>query len=186
MVKLSAKRKPIPSTQHLPEWVVENVPKELVESTLFRFDIMLQVNETDDSGVTKKKTITVDILPDLKLDYEELEEQMMRLPAQYAFWAAIYSEVRNSVELMERAIKVRRGVAISQLLRSGKEDNIKFTTDQVKQVLESDEQLVKLDEKLQKLQMQNGKLYHMMEALKMKAELSRSLAGFKRQEQSHN
>lgn len=165
---------------------MENLPKELIESTLFRFDIMLQVNETDENGVTKKKTITVDILPDLKLDYEELEEQMMRLPAQYAFWAAIYSEVRNSVELMERAVKVRRGVAIGQLLRSGREDNIKLTTDQVKQVLESDEQLVKLDEKLQKLQMQNGKLYHMMEALKMKAELSRSLAGFKRQEQSQN
>jgi hypothetical protein len=183
---LSSKRKAIPNTTHLPDWVMENLPKELVESTLFRFDIMLQVNETDENGANRKKTITVDILPDLKLDYEELEEQMMRLPAQYAFWAAIYSEVRNSVELMERAIKVRRGQAIGELLRSGREDNIKLTTDQVKQVLESDEQLVRLDEKLQRLQMQNGKLYHMMEALKMKAELSRSLAGFKRQEQSHN
>jgi hypothetical protein len=35
----------------------------------------------------------------------------------------------------------------------------------------------------QRSQMQAGKLYHMLEALKMKAELARSLAGFKRNEQ---
>ncbi len=170
---------------NLPEWLKDHVPKDLLDSSLFRFEVMLQEEETVD-GKTKKKKIVVDMLPGSILSYENLEQQMMDLPGQYAFFSAIYSEVRCNAETMERAIKARRGVITEQLVKQGKEGNLKFTVDQVKNVLESDEGLVKLDNKFKKLQMQCGKLYHVIEMLKMRAELARSLAGFKRQELSHS
>lgn len=179
------KRRPIPGSTKLPEWIREWVPAELAESTLFRFEVMLQVEENTDTGI-KRKTITVDLLPDLDLDYEILEEQMQNLPAQYAFFAAVYSEVRMNVELLERAVKARKGKIVQTMVKEGREEKLKFTADQIKTVLEADDGLVRLDEKLQKFQMQAGKLYHMLEALKMKAELARSLAGFKRQEQTQH
>jgi len=171
--------KSIPSRNELPAWITNNVPEALVDSTIFRFEVKL--NSIDpDTG--KHRIITVDILPDLNLDYDTLEEQVQDLPAQYAFWAAIYSECRNMVALAERAVKVRRAQAIRAVQKDAADNKVRFTAEQVKHLIEADNALVGADSKLQKFQMQAGKLYHMLEALKMKAELSRSLAGFKRQE----
>ena len=174
--------KPIPGSVKLPEWIKQYVPEELAQSSLFRFDTLLQVEETGPDGKQRKKRITVDLLPDLDLDYEILETQLQNLPAQYAFFAAVYSEVRMNSELVERALKAKKGNIVKMMVSEAGREKIRFTADQIKIVLESDEGLMRLDEQYQKLQMQAGKLYHMLEALKMKSELARSLAGFKRKE----
>lgn len=161
--------------QKLPQWIVGNVPKELVDdSTVFRFKVPLP---------STGKKVEVDILPDLDLDYEILEEQMQDIPAQYAFYAAFYSELRLMVAKAERNLKARRGEATQFVASQAKERGTKLAADSIKQIVESDEKLCQADDRLQKAQMLCGKIYHMLEALKMKAELARSLAGFKRQEQ---
>lgn len=172
--------KKIPHNTELPSWITDNVPDALVESTLFRFSVRLN---SKDPETGKNRTIDVDILPDLDLDYDVLEEQMQDLPAQYAFWAAVYSECRNMVAVAERALKVRRAKAIHVVQEDARDNNVKFNAEQVKQLVEADKELVDTDLTLQKFQMKAGKLFHMLEAIKMKAELCRSLAGFKRQEQ---
>lgn len=171
----------IPSDQTvLPKWISDNIPKELVESTIFRFEVKLNSINPE---TKKNRIIEVDILPDLDLDYDLLEEQVQELPAQYAFWSAVYSECRNMVAIAERAVKVRRAQAIRAVQEDARDNKVRFTAEQVKHLIEADAALVKADKKLQEFQMKAGKLFHMLEALKMKAELSRSLAGFKRQEQ---
>jgi len=170
----------IPENSVLPAWISDNIPQELVESTVFRFTVKLQAI---DPSTYKNRVILVDILPDLDLDYDLLEEEVQTLPAKYAFWAAVYSEARNMVAVAERAVKVRRAEAIKAVQRQAQADKVKFTAEQVKQLVEADALLVQADRKLAEFQMKAGKLFHMLEALKMKAELSRSLAGFKRQEQ---
>jgi len=172
--------KKIPINTVLPKWITNNVPSELVGSTIFRFEVKLNSVNPE----TKKNTIIeVDILSDLDLDYDLLEEQVQDLPAQYAFWSAVYSEARNMVAVAERAVKVRRAQAIRAVQDDARENKVRFTAEQVKHLIEADAALVKADQKYQEFQMKAGKLYHMVEALKMKAELARSLAGFKRQEQ---
>jgi hypothetical protein len=171
--------KTIPNSSELPTWIADNVPEELVNSTVFKFRVKLN---SIDPATKKNRIISVDILPDLNMDYETLEEQIQYLPAQYAFWAAIYSECRNMVAVAERAVKVRRAQAIRAVQNDAANNKVKFTAEQVKHLIEADKALVGADTQLQKFQMQAGKLYHMLEAIKMKAELSRSLAGFKRQE----
>lgn len=159
----------------LPQWIEENVPKELVsDSTLFKFKVPLPATGTK---------VEVDILYDLDLDYEILEEQMQDLPAQYAFYATFYSELRMMVARAERNLKARRGEAIRFITDQATERRTKLSVDSIKQIVEADAKLGVADDRLAKAQMLAGKMYHMLEALKMKAELARSLAGFKRQEQ---
>jgi hypothetical protein len=194
----------IPKTTAQPKWISEHLPKELVESPVFRFRVPLQVldyyycsdcgnkfarkQECECGGTIKQrmKEVEVDITPDLDLDYDMLEEQMQDLPAQYSFWAAVYSEARCRAALVERRMKAARGEAINLVQRRAAKDKIRFTNEQVKSVVEAETVVKKADVALQEIQMKTGKLYHMLEAIKMKAELARSLAGFKRQEQERS
>ena len=170
----------------LPKWVEENIASispELLNSTLFKFKAKLQViTDKDENSKPIYKEIEVNLLPDLDLDYEMLEDQMQDIPAQYAFWSTVYSEVRMSVAVAERKLKMRYGQAYEKVQKEFEANKIKPTIEVIKRIVEKDSEIVKTDIEYQKLQMQAGKLYHMLEALKMKSELARSLAGFKRNE----
>lgn len=158
----------------LPKWISEHVPTEVAESTLFKFNIKL----------LNGNTITVNMLNDLDIDYDILERQLEDIPAQYAFWAAVYSEVRSYVAVYERRIKAKKGRLTETIIEAAKIDKVKLPEKIVASIVEKDESLAKLDMDLASAQMKAGKLYHMLEAIKMKSELTRSLAGFKRQEKS--
>jgi len=157
----------------------ENLPEELLGTGLFAFKVNLRVK---DPNTGLPRVIALDMLPDLMCDREMIEFQMEDIPAAYAFWSAVYSELRMNVSVLERAVKIRKGQAVKEVQESAREENIRFTGDQVKIVMEADPELGKLDQGLAKVQMHTGKVYHMMEALKMKAELARSLLATKRQE----
>ena len=174
--------KKIPSNSDLPDWISEHVPAELAGSTLFRFVVSLRAMNDDGSP----RQILVDLLPCIDLDIENLVEQMEHLPAQYAFWAAVHSEVKLAVSVAERSLKIRRGLATKEANKQAQDIGVKLSVETIKIIVESDDELKKADMRLSIVQMHSGKLHHMLEALKMKAELARSLAGFKRQELSNN
>lgn len=159
-----------------PPWVSEHIPEELVNSTIFRFRITLPGKQPIRAEV--------DLLADLDVDYEDLEQQMSQIPSIYAYWAAIYSELRRITATLERAIKARRGAAVAHIVEEGRNSQTKLTDKSVAMLLEKDTKLDELEHQLNKVNMNVGKLYHMLEALKMKADMLRSLAGFKRQERA--
>ena len=161
-------------------WIESNVPQELIKSSLFRFDVTLRVPDPDNPG--KNKKISVDILSDLDVDMDILEEQMQNLPSQYAYWSAIYSELRVAVAVAERNLKVRKGKATDEVVSRAKEAGTKVTADQVRQIVEINPALVEADLKLANAHMIAGKIYHMLEAVKMKHEVCRSLIGIKKAE----
>ena len=193
----------------LPPWISEYLPKELVDSKLFKFNVELQsvrnyvcdiCGATYDQSINKctaiddgqlcnsvkfkpvNKKITVDLLNDIDLSYDDLELHMQRLPAMLVFWSAVYSEARMKVALDERRLKAIKGEIMHRIVAKSQQESIKLSVEQVKNVVESDREVQAADVQLQFSQMQCGKLYHYIEALRMKAELARSLAGFKRQE----
>lgn len=163
----------------LPSWIEENLPPELANSTLFKFRIKLPV----DKGI---KDIDVDLLPDLDLDYELLEDQMPDIPAQVMNWAALYSEMKMRVSVQERRVKARRGQVVKLIQEEAQKNKVRLTDSQVKLIAEADKVLVEADSRLAVLQMQTGKLWHMIEALKLKAEIARSLAGFRKLERQES
>lgn len=171
----------IPTREDHPGWVVDNIPSELATSTLFRFKIKLQARSEEDSKDTINEVI-VDLLPDLDLDYDRLEEQLSALPAQYAYWAAVYSELRLNVAIAERKLKARRGRVMEMIQKEARENNVKLNEFTLRTIIESDKRLNEAEVKFLLAQMHSGKLYHMLEALKMKSDLGRSLLGLKKQE----
>lgn len=162
------------------EWIEANVPSELINSSLFRFEVSLRI--PDPENPKKSKKIQVDILSDLDVEMDILEEQMQNLPSQYAFWSAVYSELRVSVAVAERNLKVRKGKATDEVTQRVKESGTKVTADQLRQIIEVNPALIEADLKLANAHMLAGKIYHMMEAVKMKHEVCRSLIGIKKAE----
>jgi hypothetical protein len=177
----------IPHNRTLPTWIQENLPPELATSTLFKFNVKLQAIERidDDTGRPIRKEIVVDILPDLDLDPEIVEQQMAAIPAQYAFGSAVYSEVRLGVAVAERKLKARKAEVIKAVVAEFIKDVGKPPpAETLKMIIEADKRLNETEMNFQHAQMQAGKLYHMLESLKMKAELARSLLGLKKQERN--
>lgn len=177
----------IPKNKRLPKWIEENLDPALITSNLFRFMVKLQAMETNAEGKLERRSIQVDVVPDLDIDMEILEEQMCDLPAQYSFWAAVYSEVRLGVAVAERKLKARKAevtrLVVDEYKREG--GGKPPSAEVLKVVVEADERLNVAELNFQHAQMQSGKLYHMLEALKMKAELSRSLLGLKKQDRDN-
>jgi hypothetical protein len=166
-------------SENLPQWIDENLPEELLGTNFFEFKVNLRAR---DPKTKKAKNITINLLPDLVLDRELIEQQMEELPASYVFWSTLYSELRCNVEVLSRAVKIRRGQAIQDVQKRARDEGIKFTGEQVKAVVEADAELNKLEEGLAKAQMQTGKVWHMVKALEMKGDFARSLLTMKRKE----
>ena len=156
-----------------PSWIDEHIPPELASSTLFRFDARLP------DGTT----ISVDLLQDIDVDYERLERQLEDTPAQYVWYASVLAELKAQVQILERKCKARRGYLTEQAVATAAAAGVRSpAADVVKIMIESDETLNKLEALLAKGQKHANKIHHMVEALRMKSEHLRSLAGFKRQE----
>lgn len=166
----------------LPQWISEHIPSELANSTLFRFNVIVD----RDKATRDNKFVAVDLLPDLDLDYHLLEQQMEQLPGQYAYWAVLYSQVRYMVAVQDRVAKAVRGVAMEEIKNREQREGVKLSVDQVKQFTEANKRVQEAELELAKRQLAAGKLFHMVEAMRLKADLARSLAGFKRQEFSNS
>jgi hypothetical protein len=122
------------------------------------------------------------MLQDIDVDYDALEESLQTMPAQYTYWAAVFSTYKALVAQVERRTKTRRGVIAREAVSKASEHNVKLTDTQLKTIIEADEDLVKLEMLTINMQANANKLYHMLEAIRMKSDHCRSLAGFKRQE----
>ncbi len=176
----------IPKNTKRPTWIDENLPPELATSSLFKFKVKLQASIIDpETEKSKRLEIEVDVLPDLDIDGDILETQMRDVPAQYAFWSTVYSELRLGVAVAERKLKARKAEVTNIIVKEAKENSIKLTDTMAKTIVESDERLNAAELNYQHAQMQAGKLYHMLEALKMKAEISRSLLSLKKQDRAN-
>lgn len=155
-----------------PTWLTRHIPADVIRSSLFAFDVKLW------DGTT----VRVDITNDIEIDYERLEQQMDEVPGQYVWWSSIYSEAKAMVTLLERRIKVRRGILVEAAIDEGRKSGVRLTDKQAEKVVEQDGILNKWEVSLIVLQKNVGKLYHMVQAIQMKSELLRSRSGFKRQE----
>ena len=107
----------------------------------------------------------------------------MQTPQIYAFWAMVYSEQRSEVAQLDRILKRRKSEIKQTIIEEAKRRDLPKVTDKVfNDLVEKDEIILKYEMKLIMANRTMGKLYNIVEALKMKSEHLRSMAGFKRQE----
>ena len=154
------------------KWFDEYVPEEVANSSLFRFQVK----------INSQQTVDVDMRADLEIDYSIIQSQLEDTPSEFAYWAAIYSELKMQVGKIERHIKVRRGKLIDKALKDAAASSVRLTDKQTQAIVEADEDLTKLELRLLIANKHCGKMFFMVEAIKMKSDNIRSLAGFARQE----
>ena len=160
-----------------PKWFDEYVPEEVANSTLFKFEV---TTGRDQAGNDQK--ISVDMRADLDVDYHLVQDQLEDTPSEFAYWAAIFSELKMQVAKIERMVKTRRARLIDEAMKNASAAQVKMTDKQTQAIIEADADLNKLELRLMLANKHAGKMYYMIEAIKMKSDNLRSLAGFARQE----
>jgi hypothetical protein len=152
-------------------WYSENVPEDIAKMLItLRFPVQ--------DGLIER-----DFRPDVEIDYEDLVKQLEETPAIFSFWANLLAEVRKQVAVIERKATRRRGEVTRTLLDEAKQAGVKLRRDDVEDLIEADDLLNKFEAELVIANRHMSKLFAITDALKMKSEHLRSLAGFKRQEQ---
>lgn len=132
-----------------------------------------------------------DFRSDLEINMIDLEDQMMDTPSIYAFWSNILSEQQMVVDTLERQLKIRRG-AVKRELREEAARSMRDGTalssrtglnrDDIDDLMSLDPEIKELGASLIKAKRALSKLWGIVNAVKMKSETMRSLAGFKKQE----
>jgi hypothetical protein len=153
------------------DWFDDNIPEDIA-STIVRVKVNLP----------KKKSIERDFRPDVAVDYDNLEVQLEEIPSSFAFWSSVLAEHRAVAATVERKIKARRAALANQLLEKAKLDGIKIAQWQVEMVTEIDDKLIEFESELILVNRTLSKLYAVVDAIRMKSDNLRSLAGFKREE----
>lgn len=152
-------------------WYAQNVPEDIAKQI-----ITLRFPAQD--GFIER-----DFRPDVEIDYDDLVKQLEETPAIFSFWANLLAEVRKQSAVIERKITRRKGEVTRTLLEEANSKGVKLRRDDVEDLIEADDLLNKFEAELIVANKHVGKIWAITDALKMKSEHLRSLAGFKRQEQ---
>ena len=126
--------------------------------------------------------ITKDFSVDVEIDYDMLEEQLAETPAIYAFLSSVLSEQKHVCAKFERLIARRRAMIIQNANEEAQKAGMKLHKYVLDEIVEADDKILELQTHLMLAQRSLGKLYGFVDAIRMKSEHLRSLAGFKRQE----
>jgi hypothetical protein len=152
-------------------WFDANIDEDIA-SAMVRVNIKL----------TSGKEVSRDFRPDLDIVYEDLEKLLEVTPSMFAYWAMVMSEQKMAVGLIERKIKRRRAVIAKKIIDEARAMGVSLRGTDIKELIESDDELEKLEVEFLVAQRTAGKLWNIVEAIKMKSEHLRSLSGFKKQE----
>jgi hypothetical protein len=183
----------------------DSVPFELIDSKVFVFDITLpsvfnktcepcrlvledELNSCPKCGSTNLKrsnrVVRVDIKSNVKIDYDSVEYSLQNIPSELSFWSAVYAEMKYRENICERVVKSVRSKVYDQILEASRSEGVKLSLESIKTLIEKDERINNSEIELAKAHMISSKLYYMVEAIKMKADLSRTLTSLKRSEYS--
>lgn len=152
-------------------WFENNVPEDIAQ-TLIKLSVTLPNN-------TK---ITRDFRPDLDIEYEKLEFEMAEMPSIFGFWSLVLAEQKASVMIIDRKIKTKRAETLKMVKEELQKTEVKLIGRHIDEIVDTDDAVKKLEIQLVIEKKRESKLYAICDSLKMKAEILRSLAGFKKQE----
>lgn len=184
---------------------IKSVPQDLIDSRLFKFEVTLPsmwvhfcapCNVIFDTSLIacpqcqnnqlekRNKTILVDISANVSLDYDTVERQLADIPSEYAFWATVYAETKYRTNILERAVKTARANAHEQILDAAAKDGVRLAQDAIKTLVEKDDRVNRAELQHSQAHMVASKMFYMVEAIRMKGELGRTLTSLKRSESS--
>lgn len=191
------------SDRPVHQWVTDNVPAELLESSLFVFNISIgspiaricrtcnlqwpgdvsycsQCSNTMLDDVFK--TVKAEIFPDVNLNYNKIEYQLEQIPSQFAYWATIKAETELYVASLEKQLKIVRAIVEEELVMYCSTHGLKYTVGYTKSQVEKDVRVISIENKYNIAKASKEKVAVIVDALSKKADLARSLNSLKKEE----
>jgi hypothetical protein len=155
-------------------WIKDNIDSKIAD---YLFNVRVQLPHN--VGVFQR-----DVRPDLSLDFEHLEEQMEEAPEMLAFWNVILAEQKAVVSTLKRTIIILRGRVTERILDDKAAQKVKLRRTDVEDLIETDDRIIDQEARLILEQKHYDRIEAVVESLKSRCEMLRSLAGFKKQERS--
>ena len=125
-----------------------------------------------------------DVRPDLVINFELLEEQLQETPEMLAFWDQLLAEQKALVAGLLVKKSIMRGYITKRMLKNAQDAGVRLRTTDMKDVINADPDLVKLEREIITESRKEDKVRSVVKTIQVKAEHLRSLAGFKREENS--
>ncbi len=133
-------------------------------------------------SIPDRKPISCNVMPLVKISYEQLETQLTQTPSIFCFWGMVHAEQKMIVSVLELNLQKRKAQLATEIIKQSKQDGFDARRSDIKDVLESDEEVLKMQARLVIEEKSLDKMNVLMDALRMKSEHLRSLSGFKKQE----
>jgi len=127
------------------------------------------------------KEINKNWTEDLSLDYENLDEDMEKMPSVFSFWSAVLAEARREKNILEMKIDIRRS-KVMESIKSLIKEGVKMTNQDKDDLVNVDSDYVKLKTELINVDTTVSKLFGIVDALRIKADNLRSFSSMKRAE----
>jgi len=159
------------------EWFIDNVPPEILESTLCRF----KIGFVDDNSKAKHLH-SVDIPTFVEIDVDNIERHLRDTPAQYAFISEVFAEAKKQLSVIERSIKLRRSQIFKECYEKGGSEKVRLTVEQIKAIVELDEEVTRLEDLGFNADSRVSKLFGLLKSVELKNNNIAQLAKMKVQE----
>lgn len=156
------------------KWI-NNFDEEL-RSTVFKLKVELP----------NGKVVSRDFSVDIDFDYDMLEEELTKTPAMFAFLSSLLSEQKFACAKIERSIARRRAKIIENANTTAQSSGLKLHKYVLDDLVEADDEILELQGRLMLAQRSLGKLYGFVDAMRIKNDNLRTLAGFKKEEMRHS
>lgn len=123
-----------------------------------------------------------DVRPDVAIDFDDLEKQLVELPEQLVFFDMILAEQRAKVATIEARKEATRGDLTAEIQEKARLNGIKLSVQTMKEIAQADDRMIEIESKIINETRKEHKIRALVNALQRKSEHLRSLAGFKREE----
>ena len=154
-------------------WVKKNITVEVAD---YLFNIKVS-SLPDRIGVFQK-----DVKDDLAIDYDTLEDQMMEMPEVIAFWDMILASQKAKVASIETSMESLKGQIVRRLVEQGRQEKVDIRRSDLDDMVNADEEMMAKKASFIMESRNEDKLKAVVNGLRIKADMLRSLAGFKREE----
>jgi hypothetical protein len=156
-------------------WIKDNVQAEIAD---YLFNI--KVSLPDRVGTYQR-----DIVPDLEIDFDQLEEQLTETPEMICFFDMLLAEQKAKVAALEQRLFLVRGQVTEKILNEWKNIDREIRRSDLKDLVVGDDEVVNIQAQLIVETKKEDKLKAVFNGLLKKSEHLRSLAGFKREERKN-
>lgn len=154
-------------------WIDENIEPDIA-NYLFNIRVTLPLKN--------ESTFQRNVIPDLKIDFDMLEEQLTQTPEMIAFWNMILAEQKARVEAIERRIKTVRGQVWESIIKDSRDRDVDIRSTDIKEIINTDQSIMNLEIESIRERKKEDKIKAVADALVKKFDALRSLSGFKREE----